>query len=316
MTVVTAGRFEALLARGVLRLRLGPFRVRIGADAPGLAEPLQQLYGAYPAADELPFDDYRIAVLRQRGVRRWLKPQVVFVADGETVPFEPFPADTALPLLEWGLNWCVATRAHQYLLLHAGVLEKNGRALLLPAWPGSGKSTLSTALMFRGWRLLSDEFALLRPDDGLVDPFPRPIPLKNASIPVIRAFAPEAVIGPVFPKTRKGDVAHVRPSDDSVARQHQAVRPAWIVYPSFQAGARVQLTPLARERSLLKLAGNSFNYERSGLRGFEAVARLMDTTRSWLFEYGDLDQAVARLDELAADEPREAEPTLTAFAEA
>ncbi len=67
---------------------------------------------------------------------------------------------------------------------------------------------------------------------------------------------------------------------------------------------------------MLKLAGNSFNYERSGLRGFEAAARLMDTTRSWLFEYGDLDQAVARLDALAADEPLEVEPTLAALAEA
>jgi hypothetical protein len=43
------------------------------------------------------------------------------------------------------------------------VLERGGRALLLPAPSGSGKSTLCAGLAFNGWRLLSDELALLDP---------------------------------------------------------------------------------------------------------------------------------------------------------
>lgn len=297
---VPPGEWAAGLRAGRFDVGCGPFRFRLRSRLAALASQLHTLYGLYPMAPAAgAFADFHIRVDHPPGLRRWLRPQVQFRTDGEA-PFEPFPADTALPFLEWGSNWCVATRMDGYLLLHAAVLERAGRALLLPAWPGSGKSTLAAALMFRGWRLLSDEFGLLRPDDGLLDPFPRLIPLKNVSIEVMRRFAPQAVMGPVFPKTRKGDVAHVRPSADSVARMEEPARPAWVVYPNFQAGKPPRLVPLARERSFLKLSGNSFNYERTGLRGFESVARLMDTTRSYLFEYGDLDDAVATLDAMAA----------------
>jgi predicted ATPase len=46
-------------------------------------------------------------------------------------------------------------------MLHAAVVEKNGKALILPALPGSGKSTLSAALAMNGWRFLSDEFTMI-----------------------------------------------------------------------------------------------------------------------------------------------------------
>jgi len=74
-------------------------------------------------------------------------------------------------------------------MLHAAVLEKNGRAVVLPGDPGAGKSTLTAALMLSGWRLLSDEITLVDRDDGLLVGLARPVSLKNASIDVIqRAF--------------------------------------------------------------------------------------------------------------------------------
>jgi hypothetical protein len=44
------------------------------------------------------------------------------------------------------------------------------------------------------------------------------VALKNESIGVIRAFAPQALLGPDFPKTRKGTVAHLAASAMAVAR--------------------------------------------------------------------------------------------------
>ncbi len=98
-------------------------------------------------------------------------------------------------MLEWGLNWCVSAHCHQYLIFHAAVIEKSGRALILPAPPGSGKSTLCAGLVNRGWRLLSDELTLIDIASCGVVPLPRPVSLKNASIDVIRAYAPAAAIG-------------------------------------------------------------------------------------------------------------------------
>ena len=130
---------------------------------------------------------------------------VRFLVDGRA-PHEDLPARQALAVLEWGLNLVIALRMHCYLMLHSAVLERAGRGLLLPAAPGFGKSTLCAALANRGWRLLSDEFGLIRSGTTDLLPLPRPIALKNESIDVIRAFAPDAYIGPSIPNTRKGTV--------------------------------------------------------------------------------------------------------------
>ena len=59
--------------------------------------------------------------------------------------------------------------------------------------PGSGKSTLAAGLVYRGgWRLLSDELALLSLGDGAVSALPKPISLKNESIAIMKRFAPGA----------------------------------------------------------------------------------------------------------------------------
>ncbi|MDS4039666.1 MAG: HprK-related kinase A [Candidatus Competibacter sp.] len=281
-----------------LNFKTGIFTIRLFSDLSDLPALLRQLHAEYPLVEESVFADFHVRLFQNRIIFRLFYPDVRLWVDEET-PFFSFSPDTALPYLEWGLNWCVASRAHHYLMLHAGVLERNGHAMLLPAWPGSGKSTLCAALCHRGWRLLSDEFALVRPEDLALVPFPRLIPLKNESIAVVRAFTPEAVMGPEYPKTRKGTVCHVRPPADSIRRAEQIVQARWIVFPNFQAGADLKVSSLAKARAFLKLAGNSFNYEQIGLRGFETVASLIDCCDCYLFQYSDLEQAVAQLNALA-----------------
>jgi hypothetical protein len=48
--------------------------------------------------------------------------------------------DQTYPMFEWGLNWCIASHAHSFLVIHATVVERGGRAMVLPAPPGSGKA--------------------------------------------------------------------------------------------------------------------------------------------------------------------------------
>ena len=71
--------------------------------------------------------------------------------------------------------------------IHAGVVEVDGRAILLPGTSGSGKTTLVAALLARGARYLSDEYALLD-DRGWVHPYPRPLPPGAGG----RPFSPAA----------------------------------------------------------------------------------------------------------------------------
>lgn len=289
-----------LRSRGLL-LDLGLIRARVHTPLPHLAEAVQCVYGTFPfeAADN--FCDLTATLLPASGTRRWLRPQIQFYLEGDT-PFEAFPAQTHLPMLEWGLNWGIAQRFTHVLLLHAGVVERDGRAVILPALPGSGKSTLTAGLTQRGYRLLSDEFGAVDGATAELLPVVRPVALKNESIAVMRSFAPEAVIGPSFEKTRKGTVAHLAPDAQSVDGRHRKARARLIVFPQFEAGADTQLEEMPKARAFAKLAFNAFNYELRGPRAFEAVAALIDACDCYRLSYSNMDEAIALIGKLLRGE--------------
>jgi hypothetical protein len=302
LTVAALGR-QALTARlggPGLRLQTGPFVTCIRSSVPALAGALERMYADYPVLGADTPADFDVLLRRPRGLRRLLKPQVYFHYDGME-PFQPLPLAQVYPMFEWAMNWCVSSHAHSWLVIHAAVVEKEGAAVILPAPPGSGKSTLCAALVTRGWRLLSDELTLVRLDDGRIDPLPRPVSLKNGSIEVIRAWAPQAHLSPPVADTLKGTVAHMRPPAASIARALDPATPAWIVFPEWHAGAPAALAPVPQARAHLRLAENAFNYSLLGGAGFEAAARLIGATRTFDFRYGALDDAMAVFDRLLAE---------------
>lgn len=294
---IDAAELRRRLAGPGLALQTGPFAARVCSPIDVVAEGIARLYADFPLLDAEGFCDIAIELRRPRNLRRWLRPQVVFAADGAPV-FEPFAFNQALPLLEWAMNWCLGSHVNEYLLIHAAVVERGGRALVLPAPPGSGKSTLCAALVHRGWRLLSDETAVVSLDGTAVWPLCRPVSLKNRSIDVIRTFAPEATFGPPSHGTPKGTVIHLRPPAADVARMHEPARPAWLVYPRWREGARAELSERPRADALVDLCGHSFNYGRLGRAGFEALAAFIDACRCHDFVYGRLDDAMAVFDAL------------------
>lgn len=289
------------LATAGLSLRTGPVVSRIRSRLPAVAEAVTLHYAAHPLEPDETFADFDVTVRHARGLRRWYRPQVVFEFD-ETLPFAPLPGDQGFPMLEWGLNWCITNHCHQYLVLHAAVVERDGLALILPAPPGSGKSTLCAGLVHRGWRLLSDELTVLERPALQVLPVPRPVSLKNASIDVIRRFAPQARFSAVVHDTNKGSVCHFRPPLSAVERADEPARLAWIVLPRWQAGSASVLTPLPRARALMQLVENAFNYNVHGAQGFEALAALADRCDAYEFIYSDLEDAAALFNRLPPPE--------------
>ena len=276
--------------------RTGPFLISLRSNYAPLLRLRSELYPGTEAdpADEIV--DFHIAMRRPRLSRRWFRPNITFLLE-DASPFEPYPLDHAFPLLEWGLNWCIATLGHQHLMLHSAVLEREGKGLILPALPGSGKSTLCAALAMRGWRMLSDEFGLIRPSTGELLPLPRAVPLKNESIDVIRNFDPAAHLGPVFPKTRKGTVSHMRPPQDALKRQRDPATPRWVVFPRYRAGMKPELTPITKPLAFNRLANNSFNYRLLGATGFRTLAAIIRGCDCYSYEYGDLESAIATLND-------------------
>ena len=282
------------LAQDGLHLDLGLVRLRICTREASVARQLFEVYRHYVPLQERRWCDLQVSLMRAQGLRGWLRPQVRFFTDG-AMNFDAFPADHGLPLLEWGVNWLIGRRMNDVLLLHAGTLERDGRALVMPALPGSGKSTLTAALSLRGWRLLSDEFGAFDPQAGTFRAVLKPVALKNESIGVIRSFEPGAELGPSFDKTRKGTVAHLAPSPSSVARVHEGARPGMLVLPRWQAGSPTLFEPVPPTAAFTSLAFNAFNYAVLGAEGFQAVTALVRGMPAWRLVYSDLEDATSKL---------------------
>ncbi len=288
--------------RGGVTLAIGPFVTRLTVRLPEVAEAMHFLYRDYPLLEAPAIHDFDVAALPMR--RLGTGPRKATLHFDGLPKFDPIERDQALPMFEWLLNWCIFTHPHQYLILHAAVVARDGLAAILPGMPGAGKSTLCTALVHRGWRLLSDEVALVTPATGLLTAAPLPIGLKEESIPLIRAAFPEARIGPPVRGTRKGTVAHIAPPASSMAAVDQPARPRWIIFPEYQPHASLSLEPTPRANALMTIAADAFNYSLLGATGFETLANVVESCDCFGLRYSKLEDAIAAFEELALSEPR------------
>ncbi|MDR7333241.1 HprK-related kinase A [Roseateles asaccharophilus] len=267
-------------------LHIPPFNVRLRSPLVAVRRHVETFYPqATLESGRSAFVDFNVEIAPGRGLRRFWRPQVRFLLDG-TEPFFPLPAAQAAPMFEWGMNWCVAQRPMGWLVLHGAVLARGGAALIMPGFPGAGKSTLCASLAFiEGWRLLSDELTVLDPVDGMLIPHPRPISLKNASIDVVAGFA-GARLGPIYRDTRKGTITHAACPPASMASAGERARAAWIVFPRFEAGAELHVERLSRVEAFTLLSEQSFNGDRMGKAGFEALCAMFDHVTCHELVYG------------------------------
>ncbi len=84
----------------------------------------------------------------------------------------------ALGMLDAQIRLFVAAHARDRIFVHAGVVAREGRALVIPGESFSGKTTLVRALVEQGATYYSDEYAVLD-DKGRVHPYPRRLSIRE-----------------------------------------------------------------------------------------------------------------------------------------
>lgn len=280
-----------------LLLNTGPFNYRIRTSLPAVCDGIYRLYANHPLPADDAFVDFDIRLDYPSIWRRRVRPKALFTVD-HSQPFAPIAPDQAYAFLEWGMNWCVAQYSNRFLKLHASVLEKSGRALIMPGSPGAGKSTLCAALMLSGWRLLSDEFALISRKDVSLTGLCRPIGLKNESIDIISQRQADLVMGPPSRGTHKGTVVHLRASRASTRAIGQRAQAALILFPRYRAEGATRLSERLKETAFIKTAEQAFNYSLLGQEGFDLMSRLIERSQCYDLAYSDLDEAIATIDTL------------------
>lgn len=279
----------------VFDLQLSPFTFRISTSHAPLFTLLQQIYpsSVLTSTDSSKFIDFEVNFDRPPFS---LSSALAFRLADKHFRFAELSA--LIPTFEWGLNWCVGNFQSRYLCIHAAVLEKNGFSVVLPAPPGSGKSTLCAMLMFAGWRLLSDEHCLIDLEVGLIVPCVRPISLKNKSIQVVNTLYPDINICHITADTHKGTIGYVTPSEISWQHNINKVKPHLVVFPRYQHDqTHLNCVPLSQHQIFMQLAENSFNYSVLGATGFETMARFVSNVSGFQICYNSGDQAIALIEE-------------------
>ena len=205
--------------------------------------------------------------------------------------------DVSLPSAVSYLLWHVNRRVVEgcpELLVHAGAVSRDGLAVLLPAPPDSGKSTLVAGLVDAGFGYLSDEMVPLGGAPGLVDPYPKPMWLDRGSVDAV-----PGLLDRIPPDDLRFMDRHWHVAPD-VVRAGAVSGPATaglVVFPTYRPGGAHRLEPVSRGAALTDLVRNSFNFPRFGHSGLVALRDLVAGCACYVLEVADLGEAVGRVAE-------------------
>lgn len=138
---------------------------------------------------------------------------------------------------------------------HAAGVSDGERALLLPGSAGSGKTSLTAALLHAGYQYLSDDVVFLRKGKPDLEGLPYSLGIKEGSaLSHLSSLFPEIGNCRVH---RRGDGQNLRylapPYGALPSRSKLGVTAAWIVFPSLDAQADTSLRELNRCDALRRL---------------------------------------------------------------
>ena len=162
-----------------LRLKIFDLVLELRSDSEACISAVAGLLGHFVIGEETdPTQSWTSLTILTRPDNQYGCP--VIITDGQADPLAPSARPDPPRMREFAyLVVCrtIAEKVRTHFLVHAAALSYRDQGVMLVGDPGYGKSTLALALVRRGCRFLSDEFAALGRDDGLLHPFPRSLQL-------------------------------------------------------------------------------------------------------------------------------------------
>jgi Coenzyme PQQ synthesis protein D (PqqD) len=150
--------------------------------------------------------------------------------------------------------WVTTVNNHEYFLdIHAGVISDGSTCILLPAAPGSGKSTLTASLVHAGFQYFSDEVALLEEGTFNVFPVPLAICIKSTGMDVLAETFPILRTLEVHLRGDGKQVTYMPPSAGWLPASNDSRPVAALVFPRYTPGASTSFVPLSKGDALKRL---------------------------------------------------------------
>lgn len=263
----------------------------LDCDHPRLAPYLSGLFAPF-ARPGTPRSVYRLRRDLTDPSRATLDLDGEVIADRADLPF-------AVGMLLWHLNRHTVEVSHGHVLLHAGVAERDGRAVLLPAAMESGKTTLVAGLVRTGMRYLSDEIAALDPDSLRVHPYPKALSVDPGSWGVLADLNPDLApeLRELLPPQWQVPATSIRP--DALS---PPAAPVLVVMPRYVPDARTTLDRVEPIDAVALLAGCTFELTRQPERDLAVLVRLLRRAPCYRLSYSSLSQACDTVGDLMAGE--------------
>jgi hypothetical protein len=261
------------------------YRFRVRSNLPRAARLLDRLLAPFRARDAAGGNGVPTYSLVGTGEGRF--PYALYL-DDDCIQQVEYPASMVDYVLAHSTTRAIELAAG-FVAVHAGAATWNGRGILLPAPPDSGKTTLVAGLVRAGFGYLSDETGLVDPEDGLLHPFPRPLAMDDGSIGALPGLRQKL---PPDHQQYMRFRYHIPPSDLRSGALGRPCPVRYVVAPRYQGGGKTLLEPISRAAGLTTLVDNSFNFPRFGRRGLTALGDVVRGAECYRLQIGDLPSAV------------------------
>ena len=210
-------------------------------------------------------------------------------------------SNEVMPMLVSAIFMAAAKSLTDKTVLHAAVLVKNARAILLPAFSGKGKSTLALLLTAHGWEFFSDELALIDSHTLQVHPFPFPFTIKTGTFDTLKQCFPHLAESPTYTREDGKQVKYFNP--DSEKKRGEPAPIEAILFPGYERHANGSLTEIDNTSALKSLAETAFCDRDLSLGDAKTLIRLACNTRTYVEQYNSSEQALEQVNRVFIDAP-------------
>ncbi len=218
------------------------------------------------------------------------------------IRYRHVPINELGPFLEWIINSLVVRASwgqDRYCLIHAAVVVKGRKGILISGMSGSGKSSLSLALLYRhGYQYLTDEIACWDTKTKKIVAYPKAIMLKERGFLRFQQTYPQLHTHMWDSKRFSQKVCFFMPTQKASSRVRKTANINLVIFPRYRERENLRISSLPKAQALLSLQKERFDSIGFGQGDFDTLSGLLSGTSVSRILYHNVFEAADMIDNL------------------
>jgi hypothetical protein len=180
-------------------------------------------------------------------------------------------------------------------VVHAGAVVRDGRALLIAGPSGRGKTTLTAALVKRGFAYLSDELAALT-TKGAVLRYATPLRVREGALARLGTLAPQLELWPT-PASLWGEPLHLASPQPAAVGATEVARVGMVVFPTAPNDeVEPRLVDLPSGTAAFRIMAETLNYAACSRLAFDLALEVASVVSCHELVHGDVWRTVEAIE--------------------